>query len=69
MNKEELQEEVLIKVKTIINKYYEKIGRFGEVSTDEIVEVIDKIDELLNSAKLDRRKLILNKLEDKEEDE
>jgi hypothetical protein len=59
-------EDVLIKVKQRINKYYENMGRYGEVEEQEMEEVIADVDEILNNANLNKKKMILNRLEEED---
>ena len=47
-------EETLIKIKNKVNKFYENIGRFGEVTDSEMEELIADIDDLLNNANLNK---------------
>ena len=56
-------ENKLIKIKLLINKYYEDIGRFQELTSQQMADLIEAIDEIVNTANLDRRKLILEKIE------
>jgi len=62
-------EDTLIKIKLLIDKYYENIGRYGEVSDVDMEELIADIDNMLNDTKLNKKKLILTKLEEEEENE
>ena len=61
-------EDLLVKIKIRLNKYYEEIGRYGEISNTEMEDLIFDIDEICNQAKLNKRKLILNKIEEDDED-
>jgi len=67
MEKIKNYEDVMVKIKLLINRYYENLGRFGVTNSDEQGALIDEIDEILNNARLDKRKLILNKLEQENE--
>jgi hypothetical protein len=57
-------EDILVEIKTMINKYYENIGRFGEVTDTTMEDLIADIDEILTGARLSKKKMILTKLEE-----
>lgn len=58
-------EEILIKIKLILESHYSSIGRKEDMDyTFRQTELIEKIDDLVSKAKLDRRKLILTKFEE-----
>jgi hypothetical protein len=57
-------EDILVEIKTMINKYYENIGRFGEVTDTTMEDLITDIDEILSGARLSEKKMILTKLEE-----
>lgn len=57
-------EECLIRIKLLIEKYFEKIGRDEYGDTEEMrINLIDNIDEIVDKAKLDNKSKILIKLD------
>ncbi len=57
------REEALIKIRILINKFYEELGRSGKIYDfeDRLLDLIDEIDEILNKVKLNKKKLILER--------
>ena len=54
----------LAKIKAVINKYYEEVGRNIVEDIDESKqELIDRIDEILNQSEISTKHLVIEKLE------
>lgn len=68
MTKKFTSEESCAKIKAIISKYFEDIGRENIDDSEETKqELIDDIDEILNSTNISQRHLIVEKLQLDEE--
>lgn len=64
MKKKLDKETALAKIKAMISKYYEDIGRTIVEDTEETKqELIDEIDDILNQTEISMRHLIVEKLE------
>lgn len=65
-NKKEVKfdsDTALAKIKVLINKYYEEIGRgVNESCLDMGCEIIDNIEDVLSNTKIDRKKIIIETL-------